>query len=93
LNIILVSDSLAKSRSVALSQTQVYSSEDNGSDAVVQRIIAANLAGAVPALASGAKGTAAPAAKATAPGAAVSAVPPQASVARPAAVAMSGNHG
>ncbi|MEB0112555.1 efflux RND transporter periplasmic adaptor subunit [Variovorax sp. RTB1] len=80
-------------RASALSQTQVYSSEDNGSDAVVQRIIAANLAGAVPALASGAKGTAAPAAKATAPGAAVSAVPPQASVARPAAVAMSGNHG
>jgi membrane fusion protein (multidrug efflux system) len=80
-------------RASALSQTQVYSSEDNGSDAVVQRIIAANLAGAVPALASGAKGTAAPAAKATAPGVAVSAVPPQASVARPAAVAMSGNHG
>jgi membrane fusion protein (multidrug efflux system) len=80
-------------RASALSQTQVYSSEDNGSDAVVQRIIAANLAGAVPALASGAKGTAAPAAKATAPGAAVSAVPPQASVARPAAVAMSGHHG
>ncbi|MDB5828597.1 MAG: hemolysin, partial [Variovorax sp.] len=78
-------------RAAALSQTQVYSSVDNGSDAVVQRIIAANLGGAVPAVAAGAKNPAAPAAKVTAPGAS-SAVPPQASATRPAAVAMSGSH-
>ena len=79
-------------RASALSQTQVYNSEDNGSNAVVQSIIAANLGGAVAATASGAKGSAAPAAKVMAPGASSSAVPPQASAARPAAVAMSGNH-
>ena len=79
-------------RASALSQTQVYNSEDNGSDAVVQSIIAANLGGAGAATASGAKGSAAPAAKVMAPGASSSAVPPQASAARPAAVAMSGNH-
>ena len=79
-------------RAAALSQTQVYSSEDNGSDAVVQRIIAANLGGAGPAVASGAKSSATPAAKTTGPGASSSATPPQASATRPAAVAMSGNH-
>ncbi|QNK72302.1 efflux RND transporter periplasmic adaptor subunit [Variovorax sp. PAMC28562] len=79
-------------RASALSQTQVYNSEDNGSNAVVQSIIAANLGGAVAATASGAKGSAAPAAKVMAPGASSSAVPPQASAVRPAAVAMSGNH-
>ena len=79
-------------RASALSQTQVYNSEDNGSTAVVQSIIAANLGGAVAATASGAKGSAAPAAKVMAPGTSSSAVPPQASAARPAAVAMSGNH-
>ncbi|CAN5904150.1 HlyD family efflux transporter periplasmic adaptor subunit [soil metagenome] len=79
-------------RAAALSQTQVYSSEDNGSDAFVQRIIAANLGGAVRATASGAKSPAAPAAKSTAPGASSSAVPPQATATRPASVAMSGHH-
>ena len=79
-------------RASALSQTQVYSSEDNGSDAVVQRIIAANLGGAAPATANGAKVSADPAAKVTAPVAGSSSVPPQASAMRPAAVAMSGNH-
>ncbi|MFM9426392.1 membrane fusion protein (multidrug efflux system) [Variovorax sp. GrIS 2.14] len=79
-------------RASALSQTQVYNSEDNGSDAVVQSIIAANLGGAVAATASGVKGLGAPAAKTMVPGASSSAVPPQASAARPAAVAMSGNH-
>ena len=79
-------------RASALSQTQVYNSEDNGSNAVVQSIIAANLGGAGAATASGAKGSAAPAAKVMAPGASSSAVPPQASAVRPAAVAMSGNH-
>ncbi len=78
-------------RAAALSQTQVYSAEDNGSAAVVQRIIAANLGGAVPATATGAKQSTSPASNGTAPGAS-SAASPQASIRRPDAVAMSGNH-
>ena len=76
-------------RAAALSETAVYSTLNDGADAVVNSIIAANLGGVAPVAG---KRPAAPAAPTTAPGA--SATPPQASSPHSAAsVAMSSQRG